>query len=359
MTDVFISYKREQRAQCARIAEKLRALGLDVWFDAKLESGTSFDAEIEARIHAAKAVLVLWSPEAAKSNWVRNEATIGQERNVLVSVEIAPCTRPVQFTTTHTEALHNPQFRDDDPAFARIVARIGRLSGRADLAGRAEIETTAPAMRRKAGWVGPVLGVALAAALAGGGFVVWRMTTPAPTETVAAITPAAPAPITPAPSAPATAAAPTDVCAGPRADWDALQSTRDIDLITQFLAATPPSCAIVAGLARERRDDLQAQQIAAAKKITDAAQIDQAFAGTWVPAEGRGGPCGLMPWRFTRDGDYFIRTNRTGDKDKYAIQSANPPTLRFTATGLRIIAENDELVVIPGDDRERCFLRRQ
>ena len=68
MTDVFISDKREDRARCVAIADALRALGPDVWVDARLESGVSFDAEIESRIHAAKAVLVLWSPLAAQSS---------------------------------------------------------------------------------------------------------------------------------------------------------------------------------------------------------------------------------------------------------------------------------------------------
>jgi hypothetical protein len=36
MVDVFISYKREERARCERIHEKLKALDLDVWFDVRL-----------------------------------------------------------------------------------------------------------------------------------------------------------------------------------------------------------------------------------------------------------------------------------------------------------------------------------
>jgi len=49
MVDVFISYKREERARCERIHEKLKALDLDVWFDVRLTAGKSFDREIEGR----------------------------------------------------------------------------------------------------------------------------------------------------------------------------------------------------------------------------------------------------------------------------------------------------------------------
>jgi pantoate kinase len=55
MVDVFISYKREERARCERIANKLKALNLDVWFNARLPSGKCFDREIESAIKKAKA----------------------------------------------------------------------------------------------------------------------------------------------------------------------------------------------------------------------------------------------------------------------------------------------------------------
>ena len=57
MMDVFISCKREERARWEWIAKKLKALNLDVWFDARLPSGKSFDREIESTMKKAKAVL--------------------------------------------------------------------------------------------------------------------------------------------------------------------------------------------------------------------------------------------------------------------------------------------------------------
>ena len=59
MVDVFVSYKREERERCECIVRRLRALELDVWFDARLTSGMSFDREIETTLRDAKVVLVL------------------------------------------------------------------------------------------------------------------------------------------------------------------------------------------------------------------------------------------------------------------------------------------------------------
>ncbi len=58
MTDVFISYKRRVRPQVERVAAALRAEGLDVWFDAALEAGSSFSAEISAQVRGARCILV-------------------------------------------------------------------------------------------------------------------------------------------------------------------------------------------------------------------------------------------------------------------------------------------------------------
>ena len=161
MTDVFISYTRDERSRCVSIAERLRALGLDVWFDAKLASGTAFDREIEERVRSARAVLVLWSPKSVESNWVRSEATIGQQRNVLVSVQIAPCTLPVAFTNTHTEFLHDAHFADDDPAWINILVRVANLTDHANLEKFRDIDLQPARTRSKFPWALVALPVAL------------------------------------------------------------------------------------------------------------------------------------------------------------------------------------------------------
>ncbi|MGH6696791.1 toll/interleukin-1 receptor domain-containing protein [Sphingopyxis sp.] len=74
MTDVFISYKREERGRCVAIYNALIDLKLSVWFDAHIEPGTDFDREIEREVRGAGTVLVLWSALAADSDWIRRRA---------------------------------------------------------------------------------------------------------------------------------------------------------------------------------------------------------------------------------------------------------------------------------------------
>ena len=134
MADVFISYKREERSECERIAAKLRALELDVWFDARLTAGDSFTAEIEREVRLARCVLVLWSPGSVASRWVRNEADIGRERGVLAAAQLKPCDMPIEFRDIHFDAVHDPEFSDEDEGWLKLLGRIGQLAQRQSLA---------------------------------------------------------------------------------------------------------------------------------------------------------------------------------------------------------------------------------
>ena len=77
MSDVFISYARSTEPQARRVAEALRALGYGVWRDDELPAHRAYAEVIEERLKAAKAVVVIWSAEAAKSEWVQSEAEPG------------------------------------------------------------------------------------------------------------------------------------------------------------------------------------------------------------------------------------------------------------------------------------------
>lgn len=134
MSDVFLSYKREDRPSCVAINDALVALGLSVWFDARLELGVRFDKEIEREIHEAAAVLVLWSPMSADSDWVREEALVGRDRNCLVSARIAPCHLPMGFKAVQTADIFDSALDGGNEAWLQMLERIGGIVGRPGLA---------------------------------------------------------------------------------------------------------------------------------------------------------------------------------------------------------------------------------
>lgn len=53
MTDIFLSYAREDKDRIAPLAERLVAEGFDLWWDTRTRSGTEFSKEIELQLDAA------------------------------------------------------------------------------------------------------------------------------------------------------------------------------------------------------------------------------------------------------------------------------------------------------------------
>lgn len=162
MADVFISYKREERTDVEAVARALRALMLDVWFDASLDPGSSFDEEINREVRTARCVLVMWSPGAIASDWVRAEASIGKARDVLVSAFLRPCELYPPFNLIHTERLDGFTGDARHPGWRKVVDSIGRKIGRPGLGAYLECDGAADRLWRWANeWSADPLAVAI------------------------------------------------------------------------------------------------------------------------------------------------------------------------------------------------------
>ncbi len=95
--DVFISYARSSEEDAHRIAQSLRQEGFSVWRDDELPAHRSYSDVIEERLKSAKAVVVLWSAESAKSHWVRAEANTALEAGTLVQATLDSVLPPMPF----------------------------------------------------------------------------------------------------------------------------------------------------------------------------------------------------------------------------------------------------------------------
>ena len=126
-TDVFVSYSRVDRAAAKHIADCFGAEGINVWWDAALQSGQTFDEVIERRLREAKAVVVLWSPRSVASRWVRAEATLADRQNKLVPAIIETCDRPIAFELTHTADLSEWSGDTSDTSWRNFVDDVRRL----------------------------------------------------------------------------------------------------------------------------------------------------------------------------------------------------------------------------------------
>jgi hypothetical protein len=145
--DIFLSYSREDRAAVRHIAESFTAEGFDVWWDAALQSGQTFDEVIEQRLKEAKAVVVLWSPRSVTSRWVRAEATLADRKNKLVPAIIEPCDRPIAFELTHTADLSEWTGERTDPKWLAFVNDVEALVHRRSKEEQSEAPALSPRPR--------------------------------------------------------------------------------------------------------------------------------------------------------------------------------------------------------------------
>jgi len=124
MPDVFISYAREDRDRARLLAEALQAQGWSVWWDRKIVAGQAFDDTIEQQLQTAKSVVVLWSRHSIGSEWVRNEAGLAAERDVLVPALIDEVKQPLEFRRRQAADLTRWTGNPADPEFKGLCEGI-------------------------------------------------------------------------------------------------------------------------------------------------------------------------------------------------------------------------------------------
>jgi len=128
MSEIFISYARSTETQAKRITEALRALGYDVWRDDELPAHRAYSEVLEERLRAAKAVVVVWSADAAKSQWVRAEADVAREAGTLVQLKIDGSTPPLPFNQIQCADLSAWNGDAEAPGWRKLVASIEELA---------------------------------------------------------------------------------------------------------------------------------------------------------------------------------------------------------------------------------------
>jgi formylglycine-generating enzyme required for sulfatase activity len=129
MSDIFLSYKSEDRAKAQLIAELLEQQGCSVWWDRIIPVGKTFDEVIEEKLDAAKCVVVLWSEKSIQSKWVRTEAAEGNDRGILFPVLIEKVKVPLAFRRIQAANLVDWKGTPDHPQFQLLLRSVTEILG--------------------------------------------------------------------------------------------------------------------------------------------------------------------------------------------------------------------------------------
>jgi len=129
MSDIFISYANVDRSKAETLAKALKEKGWSVWWDRTIPPGKTFDRVIEEAINAARCVVVLWSKKSIRSEWVKEEATIGHKRGVLVPAKIDPIDPPLGFGRIQAADLTDWKIEVSNLGFIALLDSITEIAG--------------------------------------------------------------------------------------------------------------------------------------------------------------------------------------------------------------------------------------
>ena len=122
MADIFISYSKHSRDITENLAAYLEKKGYTVWWDTSLLAGERFPEVINKELRAASAVIVIWTPYSIGSEWVYAEATIANERKILITVhsdDVALRQLPLPFNSRHSVPV------EDRASILEAIANLG------------------------------------------------------------------------------------------------------------------------------------------------------------------------------------------------------------------------------------------
>ena len=144
MSEIFISYARSTAKQAQVVADALRGLGYVVWRDDELPAHRSYTEVIEERLKAAKAVVVVWSAEAVKSQWVQSEADQARADDKLVQLTIDGAKLPMPFDRIQCADLSGWTGGADAPGWRKVAASIAELTGGPGVSSAQGVHTPPP-----------------------------------------------------------------------------------------------------------------------------------------------------------------------------------------------------------------------
>jgi len=130
MSDVFISYKREDQPRILPMIEGLRRAGLSVAWDRDIPGGARWRQTLIEHLDSAPCVIVVWSEASAgpAGEFVHEEASRAKARAALLPVRIDSVAEPLGFGEIQSLDLVDWAGDLDDSRFQDVVAAVRGMS---------------------------------------------------------------------------------------------------------------------------------------------------------------------------------------------------------------------------------------
>lgn len=125
MSNIFISYSKKDTELANSIRLNLKSEGYDVWWDNNLIAGNPWEEEIHNALKKSEIILILWTNNSIKSDWVKHEASIAKLKGNLIQVFIDDISFiPSIFQTIQSSNLTDWNMRENDTSFVALLESI-------------------------------------------------------------------------------------------------------------------------------------------------------------------------------------------------------------------------------------------
>jgi hypothetical protein len=204
MTDVFISYKKEDASRVEPIIRALGEAGYEVWWDHRIPAGRTYRDVIGAALQRAKCVIVVWSNLSVNAQWVLDEADEGMRRKVLLPLLIDDVDVPFGFRQIEAARLTgwsgDPSDGEWQNALSAVQHFVGGVTADPPKQQRSPQEKQAvgkssgeAGLPRRTIPMGPIWGLLIVLLVAGGAYFAWHdsggiATTAVPSNSISANT---------------------------------------------------------------------------------------------------------------------------------------------------------------------------
>jgi len=130
VTHVFVSYHHESNsANARRVVSALTAAGYEAWWDEHLPAHRKYREVLIEKLRESQAVVVLWSKQAARSDWVVAEADIAHSLGKLVQASTDAELPPIPFNQIQCARLQGWKGDADHPDWIKVLESVRAVAG--------------------------------------------------------------------------------------------------------------------------------------------------------------------------------------------------------------------------------------
>ena len=129
MSDIFISYAREDESRVKPLVSAFESEGWSVFWDRRIPAGSTWRNHIGSALQQARCVVAVWSAHSVESQWVAEEADEGKMRQALVPVALDAVTPPRGFREIQAADLTGWKPGEPSENLRQLLADVRRLIG--------------------------------------------------------------------------------------------------------------------------------------------------------------------------------------------------------------------------------------